>query len=380
MTDAEILAFHHEILTIDTHVDTPLRLKYEGIDLGKKHDPKKIRTQLDYPRMDEGGLDAAFFAVWTAQGDRDAPGHAAVKSKALGIIKDVEAMVNRYPEQGQLASHSSDAARLAADGKHAIYFGLENGYPLGTDLENLDLFYGLGIRYVTLCHTSNNEICDSSNDTTEHGGLSDFGFEVVERMNDLGMMVDISHISDAALEDVLAHSKAPVIASHSGAKAVSDNARNLNDDLLRGIAAGGGVVQMNLFSGYIWPEPPNPGRDSARAALKAKWGDPYQLNDSAREQYRVEKKEIDRKHPQILATVSHAVDHIDHMVDLMGIDHVGIGTDFDGGAGLADCYDVSELPNITRELFKRGYTKSDITKIWSGNLLRVFREVERLAK
>lgn len=379
MTESDILAFHNEILTIDTHVDTPLRFKHQGIDLGKRYDPREIRSQLDYPRMDEGGLDAAFFAVWTPQGARTDSAHAAIKAKALKIIESVNAMVGKYPDQGGMATHSSDALRMAKQGRHAIYLGLENGFPLGTDVDNIDQFYALGIRYVTLCHTSNNEICDSSNDTTEFGGLSPFGFQVVERMNKIGMMIDISHLSNAAVDDVLDHSAAPVIASHSGASAVYAHPRNLNDTLLLRIAEKGGVIQMNLFSGYIKQEPPNPGRDSAKAAFKEKWGDSYKLSDEDQVLYDLEKRDMNRQHPQILASVSEAIDHIDHMVDLIGIDHVGIGTDFDGGAGLADCYDVSELPNITKELFKRGYSKSDIQKIWSGNLLRVFEAVESIA-
>jgi len=379
MSEADILAFHQEMLTIDSHVDTPLRLKYEGIDLGQRYDPHEIKSKLDYPRMNEGGLDAVFFAVWTSQGVRNEKGHAAIKAIALEIIDSVESMVNKYPEQGAMAYRPGDAARLAEQNKHAIFLGMENGYPLGTDLENLDLFYGRGIRYVTLCHTSNNEICDSSNDTTEFGGLSTFGYQVVERMNQLGMMVDISHVSDATVEDVLACSKAPVIASHSCSKAMCDNPRNLNDTLLSQIAAKGGVIQMCLYSEYILPDPPNPDRDSARSALKAKWGDSSKLGHDQKLAYRAERNEMNRKYPQILPSVADAVDHIDHIVQLVGIDHVGIGTDFDGGAGLSDCFDVSQLPNITKELVKRGYGKADIQKIWSGNLLRVFAEVEAIA-
>jgi len=379
MTESDILAFHQEILTIDTHVDTPLRLKYEGIDLGKRYDPDTIRTQLDYPRMAEGGLDGAFFAVWSPQGARTDSGHAAIKIKALETIRNVKEMVGKYPDLGGMAYRSEDAGRFAKQGKRAIYLGLENGYPLGMELDNIDTFYELGIRYVTLCHTSNNEICDSSNDSTEFGGLSPFGFKVIERMNRLGMMIDISHISDAAVDDVLDYSIAPVIASHSGSKTVCNNPRNLNDTLLARIAKNGGVVQMNLFSSYIKPTPPNLERDSAKAALKEKWGDPYELNSRDKASYLAEKKEMNLNHPQILASVADAVDHIDHIVNLIGVDHVGIGTDFDGGAGLSDCKDVSELPNITKELFARGYSNSDIRKIWSGNLIRVFTEVEKIA-
>jgi len=376
MNKPELLSFHHSLLTLDSHVDTPLRIKYQGIDLGKRYDPRTIKSKVDFPRMDEGGLDAAFFAVWTAQGPRDSVGHATVKEKALSILDSIESNISAYPTQAELAFNSEDASRLEKDGKHGIYLGLENGYPIGTDLENVNLFYDRGIRYVTLCHTSNNEICDSSNDTTEFDGLSVFGFQVVERMNQLGMMVDVSHLSDASVEDVLATTKSPVIASHSCAKAICDNPRNLNDELLMAIAAQGGVIQMCLYTDYVKTPNPNPDRDSAKTALKGKWGDTDALSPDQLAAYRIERKSIDSKYPWVLATVADAVDHIDHIVKIAGIDHVGIGTDFDGGAALADCYDVSELPNITAELIRRGYSKTDIAKIWSGNFLRVFKAVE----
>ncbi|MBT4359860.1 MAG: membrane dipeptidase, partial [Candidatus Marinimicrobia bacterium] len=192
MTEADILAFHHSILTIDTHVDTPLRLKYEGIDLSQRHDPHEYNSKLDFPRMDEGGLDAVFFAIWTPQGARTDSGHSAIKQHALDILDLVEVEISKLSQHAEIVTHPQDASRVQAAGKHAIYLGLENGYPIGTDIQNLELFHKLGIRYVTLCHMTNNEICDSSNDTTEYGGLSPFGVEVIERMNQLGMMVDIS--------------------------------------------------------------------------------------------------------------------------------------------------------------------------------------------
>ncbi len=379
MTEAEMLAFHHSILTMDTHVDTPLRLLHEGINLSQHHDPHEYNSKLDFPRMDEGGLDAVFFAIWTPQGARTDSGHSAIKLQALDLLELVEAELGKLPQSAEIVTNSDDASRLQARGKHAIYLGLENGYPIGTDLENLDLFYKRGVRYITLCHMTNNEICDSSNDTTEFGGLSPFGVEVVQRMNQLGMMVDISHTSEATVEQAVAISRAPVIASHSCAKAMCANPRNLSDSLLTLIAAKGGVVQMCLLSDYITPDPPQGARDSARAALKKKWKNVDRQNDINREAYRLEWGELNRKFPRELPSVADAVDHIDHMVALVGIDHVGIGSDFDGGAALSDCFDVSDLPNITKELFKRGYSKADIKKIWSGNLLRVFGEVEQLA-
>jgi len=210
--------------------------------------------------------------------------------------------------------------------------------------------------------------------------LSPFGFEVVQRMNALGMMVDVSHVSDAAVEDVLEVSQAPVIASHSCVKALCDHPRNLTDDLIEKIAEKGGVVQMCLLSEYVETPAPNPARDSARASLSEKWGGMELLSLSDKKLYRAERKQLNLDFPLELTTVAKAVDHIEHIINIAGIDHVGIGSDFDGGGALADCYDVSELPNITLELLKRGYSKADIEKIWSGNLLRVFKAVEDIGK
>ncbi|MCF7824626.1 MAG: dipeptidase [Candidatus Marinimicrobia bacterium] len=374
----DAIAFHKSILTIDTHVDTPLPIKREPIDLGQRYDPFFYKSKLDLPRMDAGGLDAAFFAVWTPQGLRNDSAHAAIKQSALDIIEDIHRSVNPYPKRARLAFNSGDAEKFQEQGIHAIYMGLENGYPIGTDLANLDLFYEKGIRYMTLCHTKNNEICDSSTDSSEYGGLSPFGYEVVERMNDLGMMVDVSHLSDAAVEDVLNVSRAPIIASHSCAQALCDHPRNINDDLLKKIAMNGGVIQLCILTDYVRTPADNPLRDSARAALKEKWGDMEFLSEADKDIYRQERYKINQDFPLILPTVADAVNHIDHMVQIAGIDHVGIGSDFDGGGALSDCYDVSEIPNITFELLKRGYSKIDIEKIWSGNILRVFEAVEKL--
>jgi len=375
---SDTLAFHQSLLTLDTHVDTPLPLRWESLDLGLHHDPRLYQSKLDLPRMDEGGLDAAFFAVWTPQGVRSDSGHAAIKKQAMEIIDVIQRSLALYPDRARLVTESGAAAVLHEQGIHAIYMGLENGYPIGTDLDNLDLFYDRGIRYVTLCHTKNNEICDSSTDSSEFGGLSPFGFKVVERMNKLGMMVDISHVSDATVEDVLASSRAPVIASHSCAQALCDHPRNINDDLLVKIAQKGGVIQMCLLSAYVQTPDDNPTRDSARTSFLEKWNKMEPLSENDKQLYREERKKLNQDFPPELATVAQAVDHIDHIVKLAGIDHVGIGSDFDGGGALADCYDVSELPNITFELLKRGYSKADIAKIWSGNLLRVFKAVEDL--
>ena len=339
MIDKIAAAIHNRVLTVDSHVDTPLLMVYADFDPGIRHD--ESGTQVDFPRMKEGGLDAVFFAVFVWQGPRTPEGNEKARLDALKTFDAIEASLAKYPDLAELALTPDDAYRIEKQGKRAIFIGMENGYPIGSDLALIKEYYDRGVRYITLCHSTNNDISDSSTDENgpEHNGLSEFGKQVVAEMNRLGMMVDISHISDAAVLDVLSAATAPVIASHSSARAIYDHPRNLPDELLQKIAEQGGVVQATIE--YV----------------KETTGDPPKL-----------------------PTVAEFVDHIDHIVQVAGIDHVGIGTDFDGGGELADCHDVSDMGNITRELVKRGYTAEQIEKIWGGNLMRVFRQVRERAE
>lgn len=370
---------HAAAYTVDSHTDTPLRLNRMGFDFGERNDPRETRSKIDLPRMKEGGMDGIWFAAFVGQGERTPEGNLEAMEEALEITQEIYNTVDRYSDQLEVATRAGDLARIAGKGKHAIYIGLENGYPLGTDPGLLDTFYEKGIRYVTLVHTRNNDLCDSSSDTLEHGGLSPLGEEVVDRMNDLGMLIDVSHASDDSFFDVIEKSRAPIIASHSCARAICDNPRNLSDEMLLKLKENGGVIQMCILSAYVKTPAPNPQRDSARAAVRQKHGDYYELDEAAREAFITDWYKVDRDFPRELATVSDAVDHIDHIVDLIGIDYVGIGTDFDGGGGLEDCFDVSQMGNITLELVRRGYSAKEIKKIWGGNLTRVFKEVEALA-
>lgn len=342
---------HHKILTIDTHLDTPLVMDFypgffgEEFDLSQRYQNTQfgdfVFRQVDFPRMKEGGLDAGFFVAFVSQGERDNVGNQAAIQKVLDLIDLIHEKVDAHPDLAAVVSKPKDAYRLQKQGKRAIYIGIENGYAIGKDLSMLETYYDLGARYMTLSHSSNNDICDSSTDPSspEHGGLSQLGEDVVAEMNRLGMMIDVSHVSNDAVWDVLALTTAPVIASHSNAWALYDHPRNLSDDLLEAIAENGGVVQVNFL--YVSPDDPVTG--------------------------------------ERVATLLDVVDHIDHIVAVAGIDHVGIGSDFDGGGVVAGCEDVSKLEAITLELVKRGYTKNEIRKIWSGNFMRVFREVEDVA-
>ena len=371
---------HRHIISIDSHNDTPLRMMQAGFDLGVRHDPYTERSKVDLVRMKEGCLDGAFFAVFVSQGKRNPESYLKVRDRAMGIFDTLYASVGRHPDMAEIAVSVADANRLKKEGKRMVFIGIENGYAIGKDLSLVRTYYDRGARYITLCHTKNNDICDSSTDTVENDGLSQFGKEVVKEMNRLGLMVDVSHASDQSFFDILAASEAPVIASHSCARALCRNPRNLDDRMLEALASHGGVIQMCILSDYVKTPDPNPKRDSARAALRVKFHDFDGLSEDEMKQARKEWYALDELFPQKLATVSDVVDHIDHIVKVAGIDHVGIGTDFDGGGAVAGCYDVSGMKNITVELLKRGYSAGEIRKIWGGNLLRVMSEVEKTAK
>lgn len=373
---------HERVLTVDTHVDTPFMLDREDFDIGKINDPLKRGGKVDFPRMKTGGLDAIFFAVYVGQAERTPEGNEKAKNEALKVFDQIHKAIEKYPELVELAKSPEDAYNIEKKGKRAIYIGLENGYPVGKDLSLVKKYYDLGARYITLCHTANNDICDSSTDKNgpEHNGLSPFGKEVVNEMNRLGMIIDVSHISDKSFFDVLELSTAPVLATHSCARALQNHPRNLSDDMLKKLAEKGGVVQVCFVQDYVKDLPQPPGRKEAFKALRQKYRSRDTITEAEKLEARKEWMNINEKYPQNLPTVKDMVDHIDHIVKIAGIDHVGIGTDFDGGGALKDCFDVSQMGNITLELVKRGYTEDDIRKIWGGNVMRLFKEVEKEAR
>jgi membrane dipeptidase len=375
---AKAQRIHENALTVDSHTDTPLRLSRSNFDAGVRNDFATTGSCYDYPRMKEGGLDGAFFAVFTAQGKCNEEAYTQIYNKAMALFDAIHQSVQKNSSLVGIAINPGQFKKLAKEGKRTVFIGVENGYPLGTNLGRVEEFYNFGARYITLCHVKNNQLCDSANDTLSAGGLTKFGTEVVMEMNRLGMMVDVSHISDRSFYDVLKLSKTPVIASHSCSRAMCDNPRNLSDDMLRALSANGGVIQMCILSDYVKKPKANLERDAAMAAIRAKYTN--NLTDAQSEALHKERDDLNVLFPQQLATVSDAVDHIDHIVKVAGIDHVGIGTDLDGGGGLADCKDVSQMLNITIELVKRGYSEGDIDKIWGGNLMRVMTQVEKFKK
>jgi len=375
---------HERVLTVDTHADTPSRLLREGWIIGEWHNPEERSSGcIDLPRMKEGGLDAEFFAVFVGQGERTPEGYVRAKERVDRLLEALYQMEKDHPDLVEIATTPDDAYRLEKLGKRAAFIGMENGYPIGKDLELVKYFYDRGVRYITLCHGGDNDICDSSFErrNPEDNGLTDFGKEVVSECNRLGIMVDVSHASDKSFFDILQTTKAPVIASHSSVRAICDHPRNLTDEMLKALAENGGVIQICFVSSFVKTPEPNPERDAAMAQLEEKYGSRSDISDAeTRKKWREEYMAIREKFPEERAAIKDIIDHIDHVVDLIGVDYVGMGTDFDGGGGVDGCDDVSDMPNITEELVRRGYSYEDIQKIWGGNLMRVFREVENSEK
>ena len=373
----------HEPLTLDTHVDIPDDYMRDArFDVGTD-----TQLRVDLGKMERGGLDAAFFVIYVEQGPLTAEGYATAMATAERKYSAIEMMVERYPDRIRLATSPGDVVANHDAGLLSAMIGIENGYSLGRSLDALDAAHARGARYLGLTHTGHNAICTSSGTRPEFGdepagdrGLSGFGRSVVLRANALGMMVDVSHASDACVRDVLGVSAAPVIASHSSARALVDHPRNLPDDLLRAIAARGGVVQAVAYREFVKSDA---ARAEAEAALQARVAESAgaEVYDSVLHgalPMAVEgMRAIEARFP--MASLEEYVDHIAHMVDVAGVDHVGIASDFDGGGQVTGWSDASETANVTAALRARGFDDEEIAKIWGGNLLRVWRAAEAVA-
>ncbi len=362
-----------DALLVDTHIDVPYRLGENWADVTSA----TADGDFDHPRAVAGGLDVAFMSIYTPAALEASGGGAQL---AHQLIDSVEALSARAPKAFALVRSTADVRRLAAPGRVLLALGMENGSPIEGKLENLRRFHARGVRYVTLAHGESNHISDSSYDEKRPwDGLSPFGVEVVREMNRLGMMVDVSHLSDAAIRDVLEASTSPVIASHSSARRFTpDWERNLGDELIRAIASGGGVVQINFGSSFIsaranaWTLAEHAARDVYQMANGL--ADDSEAISAFTEKYTVE-------HPFPFATIAEVADHYDHIVKLVGIDHVGIGSDFDGvGPSLPiGLKSVADYPNLVAELMRRGYSDAELRKLLGGNVMRVWAEVERRA-
>jgi membrane dipeptidase len=373
-TPPAVAALHERLLTLDTHLDTPASLDLPGWRIGDAHDVRTDFTQVDLPRMRKGGLDGGFWAIYTRQGPLDAHHFAAARDFAITRAVAVREMIAANAGDFELATEAADAARIAAAGKRIVYMSIENAYPLGTDVGLLRLFHELGVRMLGLAHFANNQFADSATDPQgpAWNGLSPLGRQLLLEANRLGMVVDASHSSDQVLDQLLAHSAAPVILSHSGCKAVFDHPRNVDDDRLRALAARGGVIQMNAYGGYLRKLAPNPAREAALNELDKSRPTGSALTPASYEAWLVRRREVEARYPPAeRATFDDFMAHLLHALKLVGPDHVGIGLDWDGGGGVAGMEDAADVPRITAALVQAGYSEEDIAKIWSGNVLRV---------
>lgn len=367
---------HESLLTLDTHLDTPANFGRPGWDILDRHSADKDGSQIDYPRMVEGGLDGGFFAIFTNQGPRTPEATRAARDAAIIRGVEIREMVAKHGDKFALALKADDAERIAAQGKRVVFMSVENSYPMDGDVTLLSTFYALGVRISGLAHFKNNDMADSSTDTPEWNGLSPLGKQFVVEANRLGVVLDGSHSSDAVLDQLIALSKTPVILTHSGCKAVFDHPRNIDDARIKALAASGGVIQVDAYSSYLIETPKNAERDAAMAALRAKAGARAKMTEAERAGFMAELKAIDAKYPVPKATFEDFMNHLNHALKVAGVDHVGIGLDFDGGGGVTGLNDASDYWKITERLLAEGYTRDDLAKIWGGNVLRLLRAAE----
>jgi membrane dipeptidase len=396
-------AIHDRVIALDTHND----INPENFTAARNY-TQRLDTQVNLPKMVEGGLDASFFIVYVGQGPLTPAGYDDAYRQAVEKFDAIHRLTEQIaPDKIELALTAADVPRIAAKGKKVALIGIENAYPLGTDIKRVKEFYDRGGRYMSLAHNGHSQLADSNTGERDgkwmHDGLSEFGRQVIAEMNRLGIMVDISHPSKNANLQAIELSKAPVIASHSAARALADVSRNLDDAQLNAVKRNGGVVQTVGFASYVKvTKPDSPERAAAIEALRKEFGigpggaggavgagrgggggrgGLNRLTPEQRAKYDARMAEIDKTSPgDPRATVKDFVDHIDYLAKKIGIDHVGISSDFDGGGGITGWNGAEETFNVTLELVRRGYTEQQIGKIWSGNLLRVMAEVEKVAK
>lgn len=369
---------HQSFMVLDSHLDTPAFFHTAEYDFSKRGNFETDGTQVDLPRMNEGGLDGGFWVIYTAQGPVDAASYKAARNVALLRQVAIREFAARYADQVELAFTADDADRILAENKKIVFQSMENAYPLGEDVSLLETFYAGGLRMVSPVHFRNNQYADSATDVTAvFGGLSPLGEELVREANRLGLILDGSHASDDTVRDMLALSTTPVIMSHSGPKGVYDHPRNMPDDLMKAVADKGGVIQVNALGSYLEQLTASPERQAALAELDASYGgDLSKLTPEQVGPYRAARKELDEAYPPPRSTFDKYMEHLLYTLELVGPEHVGMGADWDGGGGVDGMEDVSALPKVTAALLEAGYSESDLKNIWGGNMMRVLREVE----
>ena len=367
---ADSRALHERLLVLDSHMDTPRQLSRPGWNILQRHGPEDL-SQVDLPRMREGGLDGGFWAVYTPQGSLDEAGMARASDQGLATLARIREMVARNPDDFALALTPEDAPRIAAEGKRVVYISMENAEPLASDPRLLNTYRRQGLRMLGLVHSANNHVADSATAIPQWHGLSPVGRELVQRANCLGVLLDASHASDQVFDQLLAQSRAPIIVSHSSSRAINPHPRNLDDARMRRLAESGGVIQVNTYGGYLIPQPPNPQRDKALKPLFERLRLMPALQPAAFAELSAQIREVQQRYPSPQATFADFMRHLLHTLEQVGPLHVGIGADWDGGGGVQGLEDVSQLPKITEALVQAGYSEADIGNIWSGNLLRV---------
>jgi len=378
----DALALHKKLICLDTHLDMPANLARPGWDVMKRHSVAEDFTQVDYPRMVEGGLKGGFFAIYTPQAPLTPEGMSAMRDAAFLRAAEIREMVAAHPDHFELAFLPEDAKRITAEKKIIVFQSIENSGILGNDPTLLRSFHKLGVRLAGPVHFLNNQFGDSATDKKKWGGLSPLGRQFVQEANDLGVILDASHASDDVFDQMLEMSRAPIICSHSSCRALNNHPRNLDDARIKKLAAAGGTIQMN--SVYLIPEVRNPDRAKAEAAISAKLENlsgmtPAEATATVH-QAALDTKALNQKYPQQRATLDDYMKHILHALDLVGPDHVGIGADWDGGGGVAGLEDVTALPKITERLVKAGYTEAQLTNFWGGNALRVLGKAHEARK
>jgi membrane dipeptidase len=377
-------ALHKKLICIDTHLDMPANLARPGWNVMDKHSFDEDFTQVDYPRMVEGGLDGGFFAIYTPQAPVTPEGMSAMRDAALLRAMEIREMVAAHPAQFELAFVPEDAARIAAKGKIIVFQSIENSGILGDDVTLLSSFYKLGVRMAGPIHFLNNQLGDSATDKRKWGGLSPAGRAFVKEANDLGIVLDASHSSDDVFDQMMDLSRAPIICSHSGCRAVHDHPRNLDDARIKRLAAAGSTIQINSYNEYLVTVPPDPERDAARRAARGAMRNVANMNPAdaiaAVRAAAAAEREVDKKFPIPRANFDEYMKHVMHALDLVGPDHVGVGADWDGGGGVVGMEDVSSIPKITDRLVKAGYTEAQLANFWSGNALRVLGKVHDARK
>ena len=378
------LALHNRLICLDTHLDTPASLAKPGWNILDRHDVTTNGTQVDYPRMVEGGLKGGFWAIYTPQGPMTPEGFAAMRDSAFLRAAEIREMVAAHPAQFELAFVPEDAAPIAARGRCIVFQSIENSSPLGNDVSLLRVFYKLGVRMAGPVHFKSNQFGDSATDAKVWNGLSPAGRELVALANDLGIVLDQSHSSDDVFDQMLDFSRAPIICSHSACRAMFDHPRNLDDARIKKLAAAGSTIQINSYNEYLIAVPANPERDKARGAINAQFRDtagktPAQMSQMERDRAAA-MADLDKRMPIPRANFDMYMQHVLHALDLVGPDHVGVGADWDGGGGVTGMNEVSRIPQITERLVEAGYTEAQLANFWGGNVMRVLGKAQAMRK